>query len=130
MHERRRHRSEIPGEAARLYLQAVAERQGLAALTLANDDGLLIAGVSRAPQPIELDWVAAVGCVCAGSGPRGAALGARVQRVPGGRGLASAALSLRGETLHVTAVGGPLPPRSEIATALERIFVPTLTAAA
>lgn len=128
MHERRTQRSEIPGEAARLYLHSVAERQGLAALTLANDDGLLIAGVSRAP--IELDWVAAVGSVCAGRGPRGATLGARVQRITGGRGLASAALSLRGETLHVTAVGGPLPPQSELAAALERIFVHSLPAAA
>jgi hypothetical protein len=130
MDERRTHRSEIPGEAARLYLHAVAERRGLAALALANDDGLLIAGASRAEQPLDLDWIAAVGCVCALPGQRGRPLGAVVERVTGGRTLASEEITLRGEKLYVTAVGGPLPPRKETAAAMERILARSLPAVA
>lgn len=131
MHDdRRRHRSEIPAEAARLYLQAVADRQDLDAVTLANEDGLLIAAVARVP--LELPWVAALGSVCALRGGRGPALGQLVERVTGGRQLASAQMVLRGERLYVTAVGGPLlaKTRRDMAAAVERILADSLPAAA
>ncbi|MFT3770618.1 MAG: hypothetical protein QM820_34770 [Minicystis sp.] len=130
MHERRRQRSEVPGEAARLYLQSVADRHGLSALALANEDGLLMAGASRAEQPLDLDWIAAVGCVCALPGRRGQSLGSVVERVTGGRTLASAEIVLRGEKLYVTSVGGPLPPMKELAAGVERILARSLPAAA
>jgi hypothetical protein len=131
MHERRRQRSEIPGEAARLYLEAVAERGGLDALTLANEDGLLMAAASRGERPpLTLEWVAAVGSVCAVPGRRGPSLGAVAERVTGGRTLASAEIVLRGERLYVTAVGGPLPSLREFTAAVGRILERSLPAAA
>jgi len=130
MHERRRHRSEDPGEAARLYLQAMAERGGLDAVTLANDDGLLIAGASRGERAIELEWIAAVGTVCALPGRRGPSLGSLVERVTGGRTLASTELVLRGEKLYLTAVGGSLPALREITASVERILASSLPAVA
>jgi hypothetical protein len=93
MQDRRRHRSGTPDEAARLYLQAALDRHGLVGLTLANEDGLLIAAASRGP--LDVAWIAAVG-----------------------------------ERLYVTAVGGPLPPRAEVAAAVERILGHSLPAAA
>ena len=131
MHDRRTQRSPHPGEAARLYLQSLADRHHLAALTLANEDGLLIAA-SAAPAAGDLDlaWIAAVGSVCAIRGRRGPSFGSLVERVTGGRQLHSTELSLRGERLYVTAVGGPLPPRAGLAEAVERILGDSLPAAA
>jgi hypothetical protein len=133
MQERRRHRSGTPGEAARLYLQAALDRHDLAALTLANEDGLLIAAATRGALdvgPLDADWIAAVGCVCALRGRRGPSLGSLVERATGGRELHSAELMLRGERLYVTAVGGALPPAAETAAAVERILGRSLPAAA
>jgi hypothetical protein len=130
MNERRRQRSEIPGEAVRLYLEAAMEKQGLDALTLANEDGLLIAAASRRELGREAEWIAAVGCVCAIGTRRGPSLGSLVERVTGGRPLASAELCIRGERLYVTAVGGPLPPAREMTAAVERILARSLPAAA
>ena len=131
MHDdRRRHRSEVPAEAARLYLQAVADRHDLDAVTLANEDGLLIAAHSRVP--LDLPWVAAVGSVCAVRGGRGPALGSLVERITGGRQLSSVQMVLRGERLYLTAVGGPLLARTQrdAAAAVERILADSLPAAA
>lgn len=128
MHERRTHRSPNPAEAARLYLQALAERHELAALTLANEDGLLIAAAGGAP--LDLEWIAAVGCVCAIRGRRGPSLGSLVERLTGGAELHSVELTLRGERLYVTAVGGALPAHAGMAAAVERILADSLPAAA
>lgn len=54
--ERRLRRSEKPGEAVRLYLEALRERTGMHGVALANEDGLLVAGAGE-----DLDWLAAVG---------------------------------------------------------------------
>lgn len=130
MNERRTHRSEIPGEAARLYLQAVADRGGLDALTLANEDGLLMAAAAREGVDLDPRWIAAVGCVCAVPGRRGPSLGSMVERVTGGRTLASREITIRGERLYVTAVGGALPAAPEMTAAVERILSRSLPAAA
>ena len=129
MHERRTHRSPNPAEAARLYLQALADRHRLAALTLANEDGLLIAA-SPASAALDLAWIAAVGCVCAIRGRRGPSLGSLVERVTGGAELHSVELTLRGERLYVTAVGGALPALAGMSAAVERILADSLPAAA
>jgi len=81
MHDRRTTRSTIPAEAARLFLHAAVDRHALVALTLANEDGLLVAGAVRAEHELDLSWVAAVGCVCAIRGRRGPSLGSLVERV-------------------------------------------------
>jgi hypothetical protein len=131
MHERRTNRSEDPGEAARLFLQAAVERHGLAALCLANEDGLLLAGAAApGARSLDLDWIAALGSVCAIRGGRGPSLGALVERVTGGHHLASAELVLRGERLYVASVGGPLPPGRALAAGVERILAESLPAAA
>ena len=131
MHERRTNRSENPQKAATLFLQALVERHGLLALTLANEDGLLVAGAAKGDlRPIDLDWIAALGCVCAIPGRRGPSLGALVERVTDGRHLACTELVLRGERLYAAAVGGPLPPGRELAAGIERILAASLPAAA
>lgn len=131
MHEQRTHRSSIPAEAARLYLQALADRHHLAALTLANEDGLLIAAAGTgAGEALDPEWIAAVGCVCAIGGRRGPSLGSLVERATGGQQLQSAEMMLRGERLYVTAVGGALPAREGMAAAVERILGDSLPAVA
>ena len=130
MQERRRQRSEAPGEAARLYLQSAAERHGLMALTLASEDGLMMAAASRAERPLNLDWIAALGCVAALPGRRGRPLGALIERETDGQMLTSAEIVLRGEKLYLTAVGGPLPPLGETRAAVERILARSLPAMA
>ena len=130
MHERRTNRSENPQKAASLFLQALVERHGLTALTLANEDGLLVAAASTGSyRPIDLDWIAALGCVCAIPGRRGPSLGALVERVTDGRHLACTEICVRGEKLYAAAVGGPLPGR-ELAAGIERILAASLPAAA
>ena len=130
MHDRRTQRSPHPEEAARLYLRSLADRHHLTALTLANEDGLLIAAASTSGEPLDLEWIAAVGSVCAVRGPRGPSFGCLVERVTGGKQLHSAELALRGERLYITAVGGPLPPRAGMVEAVERILGSSLPAAA
>jgi hypothetical protein len=130
VNDRRRRRSEVPAEAAHLYFQALVERHRLEALTLANDDGLLVAAARREGSTLDLDWIAALGSVCAMPGRRGAPLGALVERVTEGRMLTSTEIELRGEKLYVTAVGGPLPPRAELEAATARILARSLPAAA
>jgi hypothetical protein len=131
MHERRTNRSENPHESLHLFLQATLQRHDLRALCLANEDGLLIAGVA-APRaaPLDLDWISALGCVCAIRGRRGPSLGALVERVTGGHHLASTEIVLRGERLYVASVGGPLPPGRTLAAGIERILASSLPAAA
>ena len=131
MHERRTNRSESPYDAVRLFLQAIAARRGLAALALTNEDGLLIAGTAAPGTELgDLDWIGAVGCVCAVPGRRGPSLGALVERITGGRHLVATELVLRGERLYLTAVGGTLPAGREVAAGIERILAPSLPAAA
>lgn len=130
MHERRTQRSEIPGEAANLYLKALVDRHDLESMTLATDEGFLVAASSRSRTTHELEWIAALGTVCAVPGRRGPSLGSLVERVTDGRTLTSAEITLRGERLYVTAVGGPLPPMNGVAAAVERILSSSLPAAA
>ena len=134
MHERRTHRSGTPQEAVHLFLQAVAARHGLEALALTNEDGLLMAGASTpAGAGLDLDWIGAVGCVCAVRGRRGPSLGALVERATGGRHLESAELVVRGERLYLAGVGATLPKGwagAEVVAGIERILARSLPAVA
>ena len=131
MHERRTNRSSSPQEAGRLFLEALLTRHGLDALVLTNDDGLLIVG-AQSPEGSarNLDWIGAVGCVCAVGGRRGPSLGALVERITGGRHLEAEELTVRGERLYLVAVGGPLPGGPEVTAGIERILARSLPAAA
>jgi hypothetical protein len=131
MQERRRNRSESPEEAARLFLQSIAARRGLAALALTNDDGLLIAAATAPGTDIDdLGWIGAVGSVCAGRGRRGPSLGSLVERLTGGLHLAATEMVLRGERLYLTAVGGSVPSGREVVEGIERILAASLPAVA
>jgi hypothetical protein len=134
MHERRTHRSSSPDEAVRLFLQALVARHELDALALANEDGLLVAG-AKAPAgaSLDLDWIGAVGCVCAVRGRRGPSLGSLVERVTGGKSLTAAEIVVRGERLYLAAVGGRLPAGwagAGAAAGIERILGRSLPAVA
>lgn len=134
MHERRTHRSETPHEAAHLFLQAVAARHGLEALALTNEDGLLMAGASTpAASGLDLEWIGAVGCVCAVRGRRGPSLGALVERATGGRHLEAAEIRVRGERLYLAGVGQQVSAGwagPEVAAGIERILSRSLPAVA
>jgi hypothetical protein len=139
-HERRTTRSSTPQEAVRLFLQALVARHGLDALALSNDDGLLMAGAVAAPRtegpaprtPLDLEWIGAVGCVCAIPGRRGPGLGGLVERATGGRHLEAAEIVVRGERLYLAAVGGHLAAGwagPSVAAGIERILARSLPAA-
>jgi hypothetical protein len=133
MHDRRTRRSGTPHEAAHLFLQSIAARHGLQALALANEEGLLIAGVvAPSGTPVDLDWIGALASVCACAHPptrRGPSLGALVERATGGRHLEAAEIVLRGERLYLAAVGGRLPTGPEVLAGIERILAESLPAA-
>ena len=131
MHDRRTHRSSSPQEAGRLFLQALLERHGLGALVLTNEDGLFMVGAQRAAAaPLNLDWIGAVGCVCALRGGRGPSLGALVERTTGGQHLEARELTVRGERLYLVAVGGQVPGGPEVVAGIQRILARSLPAAA
>jgi hypothetical protein len=134
MSDRRTRRSTSPAEAIRLFFQAILGRQSLGAIVLANEDGLMIASAaSTTCHALDLDWIGALGSVCALGTPssrRGASLGQLVERATGGLPLEARELSLRGERLYVTVVGGRLPRGSELADGIERILASSLPAMA
>jgi hypothetical protein len=137
MQERRAHRSDRPHEAGRLFFQAVLARHGLDALVLTNEDGLLVLGAERpglrwepSTEGLALDWIGAVGCVCAIPGRRGPSLGSLVERVTGGRHLEAAEIAVRGERLYLVSVGGRVPAGPEVRAGIERILARSLPAAA
>ena len=131
MHDRRTNRSSVPQEAGRLFLQSLVTRHRLDALVLTNDDGLLVVGAeSPEGSPRNLDWIGAIGCVCAVGGRRGPSLGALVERITGGQPLQAIALTVRGERLYLVAVGGQLPAGPEVMEGIGRILARSLPAAA
>ena len=131
MQERRAQRSDVPHEAGRLFFQSVLARHGLDALVLTNEDGLLMLGAERTgAAALALDWIGAVGCVCAIPGRRGPSLGGLVERATGGRHLESAEIVVRGERLYLAAVGGRVPAGPEVRAGIERILARSLPAAA
>ena len=132
MHERRTRRSGTPQEAAHLFLRSIVARDGLQALALASEDGLLIAGaVAASGTPVDLDWIGAIASVCAGPlRRRESSLGALVEQATGGRYLEAAEILLRGERLYLAAVGGRLSTGPEDIAEIERILgesLPTMS---
>jgi hypothetical protein len=117
--ERRRNRSEVPEQALALYLAAVAARSSLKALTLANEDGFLVAGTGGG---YNLEWLAALGPVCAASGPMNGAIETLVENVTGGEDLYASAVKIGNDTLYLTSVGARVPRQKEAAEALGRIL--------
>jgi hypothetical protein len=123
MNERRTNRSTSPQEAARLFLQSIANRHGLIAGAVARES-------EPGSELYDLSWIGAIGCVCAIRGRRGPSLGALVERATRGRHLESAEIVLRGERLYLAAVGGRVPLGREVTAGIERILAESLPAAA
>ena len=117
--ERRVNRSEIPQVAVGLYLEAVAARNSLKAVALANEDGLLVAGIGGG---YNLDWLAALGPVCASGEPVNASIGTLVENVTGGEDLFASAVDIGGYTMYLTSVGARVGRQREAAETLRRIL--------
>src|SRR6188768_1343542 len=79
--DERRNRSDVPLEAARLYLEAAAGRCDARALTLAQEDGLLVAGTRG---DYDLDGIAAIGAACVRGDGDSAAVERMIDDVAGG----------------------------------------------
>jgi hypothetical protein len=117
--ERRSNRSDVPQEAARLYLEAAAERQGIRAVALAGEDGLLIAGTAG---DVDLNDLAAVGAACAKGAEH--TTEALLDRVSEGDDLYASSVPIGGSTYYLTSVGSRVRSVKEAGTALARILAP------
>ena len=117
--ERRVNRSEIPQIAVGLYLEAVAMRNSLKAVALANEDGLLVAGIGGG---YNLDWLAALGPICATGRGANASIGTLVEDVTGGEDLFASAVDVGGYTMYLTSVGARVARQRDAAEALRRIL--------
>lgn len=117
--ERRTNRSEVPHEALALYLAAIAARSSLKALTLANEDGFLVAGIGGG---YNLEWLAALGPVCVPGSAVNGSIETLVENVTGGEDLYASAVKIGDDTLYLTSVGARVPRQKEAAETLRRIL--------
>ncbi len=120
--ERRRNRSEIMHEALGLYLQAAAERAGVKAIVVANEDGFLIAGSGSG---FNHEWLAALASVCAEAEERKGSLKTLVEDVTGGERFFSSTLNVLGRTLYLSSVGTNVSGEM-VEPALSRILSPAI----
>lgn len=118
MTERRFNRSDVPAEAARLYLQALASRRGHSALTLADSDGLLIADNNPG---VDTEAVAAIAPLAWGHRP--AASSGLLGLVTRGESLRVWDIEMDGRTYYLAALGGEASRPEEAASGLERILL-------
>lgn len=116
-HERRKRRSEMVSEAASLYLEAVIERSRLKAVTLASEEGLLVAG---AGQGYDHEWLAALGAFES----QEERLRPMINEFTHGQGLMAFDVPIHGRVLRLAAVGDEAPPVEAAGIALSRIFAP------
>ena len=117
--ERRTNRSDVPQKAARLYLEAAAERQGIRAVALAGEDGLLIAGTA---DDIDLDDLAAIGTACGKGAGTHRTTEALLERVADGDDLYASSVPIGGSTYYLTSVGARVRSVKQAGAALSRIL--------
>jgi hypothetical protein len=121
--DRRKHRSEAPHEAAGLYLESVASRNNLRALTLSGEDGLLFASTRG-----ELDCrtIAAVG---AARGRYGWRIPCEIVNtgIKAGERMHTSRIDISGQTYYLTSVGSVIPWARSVEGALRRILGPALS---
>jgi len=115
--ERRKNRSEVVHEALALYLQAVAERAGVKAIAVANEDGFLIAGAGGG---FNHEWLAALGSVSTGE-ERSGTVGSLIEDVTGGEAFFASSLSIFGRRLYLSSVGARVSEK-ELTPGLCRIL--------
>lgn len=118
MSDRRIRRSEVPAEAARLYLDATADRHGYQALTLADADGLVVVD---APRSISSEAVAAIAPFVQGEAVRDDGL---LEMVTRGEALRVRTFEMEGQPMFLAAVGGQAQPPAEAEAAMRRILGP------
>ncbi len=114
--ERRNRRSDLPAEAARLYLDAAVRRHGYASLTLADADGLVVVD---APTTVNSEAVAAVAPFADDALPDTDGL---LEMVTRGRALRVRSFEMEGQQLYLAAVGGADRPDGEAEAAMRRIL--------
>ncbi|MBI2377520.1 MAG: hypothetical protein HYV07_26195 [Deltaproteobacteria bacterium] len=108
--ERRKNRSDIPSEAARLFLEAFAKRLKARTMVLANEDGLTVSGVGSSD---ELDAMAALAVI----EPQKLSTLTR-----GDEPTYALPMSIDGTRLVLASIGGDAPTTAEASAAVERLF--------
>ena len=121
VNERRKSRSEVPNEAASLFLESMAVRNHLRALVLAGGDGLLMAGTRGG---FDCDGLAALGVA---HGNRMSVRRELADSILGGERMHTSSLDIGGQTFYLTSVGVRGLSPEEAGPALRRILGPTLT---
>lgn len=114
--ERRTHRSQKPAEAARLFLDADARRNGYTSLTLADADGLVVVD---APTALNSEAVAAVAPFVGEDGPSVEGL---LDFVTRGQALRVRSFEMHGQRLFLASVGGDACPGPHAEAAMHRIL--------
>lgn len=114
--DRRTRRSDLPAEAARLFLDADARRNGYASLTLADADGLVVVD---APTTVNTEAVAAVAPFADGDGPDTHGL---LDFVTRGDALRVRRFEMHGQSLFLASVGGETQPGPGAEAAMRRIL--------
>ena len=115
--ERRKNRSDVRDEAARLYLGGVAARNGMRAVAVADTRGLLVVG---AGEPDVLERLAAAGAAePADDGP----WSDMVREISRGSIFSSSPLQIGGMPFCLAVLGGTGVPDAEIGDALSRILL-------
>jgi hypothetical protein len=110
--DRRMNRSNVPGTALSLALEAAARRSGARAAVLADEQGLLIAGAGAG---YNLDHVAAFA-------PLTEERRFSAAEVTHGETLCAAPIRVNGTRLFFAAVGGPLGDIARLEAAADRIL--------
>lgn len=116
--ERRKTRSNNRLEAVRLYLEANAERAGVRAAVLSDEDGLLIGGVGD----VDLDVLAAIGPVFVAGTPLRPAMEERIDSVVKNHDLYASAITVGPNRLVLTSIGARFPEQRRAERAFERIL--------
>lgn len=123
--DERKNRSEVPLEAARLYLEAAADRSNALALALATSEGLLIAGTRG---DFDLDGIAAIGVACARGESDDALVDRTIDEVALGEDVYATGVTIADMPFYLMSVGARVRSVKDTAAALSRILSPVLGA--
>jgi hypothetical protein len=121
--EERKNRSDVPLEAARLYLEAVAGRCDASALALSTEDGFLLAGT---PGDYDLSGIAAVGAACARGESENSAVDEMMDTVARGEDVYASSITIADKPFYLTSVGARVRSVRDATVALSRILSPEL----
>lgn len=116
--ERRKARSSNRHEAVRLYLEANAQRAGVRAAALSDEDGFLIGGVGD----VDLEILAAIGPVFVNGAPLRPAVEERVDSVVQNHDLYASSIQVGNHRLVLTSIGARFPEHRRAEKAFQRIL--------